>query len=180
MRPTKQKIIERQIKQWVERVWLPDVVPEKTINENGELVLVEKPEFDKLFGGEKFSCLYAENKENIYRFLRYGIEKGKVYNSNIIFSRKSLYETFVVPEGNIKEGYKLIKELLGAISNNYQGKWLVCDDLSCDFNDQLCVYFLTKLKTAKALGIIFSCNNKLPNNLLSCIESSNVVDVIKI
>lgn len=180
MRPTQKKIIERQIKIWEDRVWLPEVTPEKEVNEDGELVLVEKPEFNKIFEDSKFECLYSENKENLYRFMRYGIEKGKVYNSNIIFSRKSIFETFVIPEGNLKESYNLIKEMMNSISPNFQGKWLICDSLDCDFNDKLAVYFITQLKMSKALGLVFSCNSKLPNNLLSCIETSGAIDVKKI
>lgn len=179
MRPTQQKIIEKQIKIWEDRVWLPEVLPEKETNENGELVLVDKPDFNKIFENQKFSCLFSENKEDIYRFLRYGIEKGKVYNSNILFVRKSIFETYVIPEGNLKESYRFIDEMLKAISagTTYQGKWVVCDSLDCDFNDKLAVYFMTQLKMSKALGIIFSCNKKLPNNLYSCIESSGVSDI---
>ena len=179
MRPTMEKIIERQLELWKRRAWYPDVEPEK-VEKDGKMVLVDNPVFNGIFSGTKFSCIYSENKEEIYRILRYGIEKGKLYNSGIIFVRRSLFDTYICPDSSFKDSYNLCNELIDIISPSFENKFVVCDDLNCDFNDKLACYFISQLQKKKASGVVFSCNNKLPNTLYSCIKTSGITDIIEI
>lgn len=179
-RPTKKKMIERQVTLWKERVWMPDVVPEMKTNEDGSTTVVNNEAYNKVFS-KNFTCMFCHNKEDIYKIFRYGIEKGAVYNSGIVFVRNGLFEAYISPELNITESYDLCKELFKAIipKGTFESKWIICDSIECDFNDKLASYFISQLKSMGASGIVFSCNTKLPNNLYSCIKSSNIEDIIE-
>lgn len=181
MRPTKKVIVQRQIEEWEKRVRQPNAMPEKVKNENGELILVNNDTYNKAYD-RKFSCIHSKNQENIYKFFRYGLEQCKVYNSNILFARSCLFDTYILPDSNIRDGYRLTEKLIETISPNapIAGKWIVCEDLSCDFSTKLAVYLITQLKVKKALGIVFACDERFPNNLLSCIKDDDIEDVIEI
>lgn len=180
-RPTFKKLVEKQVKIWEERVWKPDLLPEKEIDESGNSVLVNNDTYNNILNASKFNIVFSKDPDNIYRFLRYGIEKGKVYNSNILFAREALFNTYIAPEESLKDSFNLCQELFKAINRlSYDNKWVVCECLSSDFSDKLASYFISQLQAKKAAGIIFSCNTKLPNNLYNCIKSSGIGNIIEI
>lgn len=177
MRPKKKIIIERQIKIWEERVWYPDVKPERE-EKDGELVLKKNENYDKIFSSSNFSVIHASETENIYRFLRYGIESGVLYNSNITFSNNGVFEAYIFSDGGLKDSYDYCNKLIKVLSDSsVEGKYIVCEDLNVDFNDQVACYFISELKKSKAIGLIFSSNKKIINSLYSCLKSSKIIDI---
>lgn len=180
MRPTTEKIIQKQIAQWESRVWMPDIKPDRIVDEDGNEVVINNEKYNEIYNTSSFLFIHAEEKETIYKFLRYGIEKNKIYNSNIIFARPSVFDAYIDSSMPVKESYNYCKEMLKVIEKDYKNKFVVCDDLNIEFYDKLAVYFISQLQSAGAKGIIFHCDKKLPNNLYSCIATSKAADILDI
>lgn len=186
MRPKKDEILKRQIKTWEDRVWIKGIEPPRTENKNenklseDELILdkisrlIINEDWDNIFTNNKFKCYNFNTKEDIYRVLRYGIERNKIYNSNILFGRVTLFDTYIMTEGSIKESYSLCKEMLDIISNDFVNKYLVVEDFDTEFDNKIASYFITQLIKNGCKGVIFNCNKTLPNTLLKCIKSNNI------
>ncbi len=168
-------IIASEIDKWEKRVWFPDL--------GKEYDNMDIEEYNIILSKGKFKNIWTSDKDDIYRFVRYGISHGIINNTNVIFVRPSILKAYLILNINQVKAYEFIDKFLNTSEISYGNKFLVISDLDIEFDDNTCIYLQSELNARGCRGIIYNCNMKYPNNFKQCTidtECAECFDINKI
>lgn len=142
--------IKQQLNDWDNRIIYKNVLAFK---ENGELAPL-----DKIYSrsNESFVIISLGREITVYKTIRYFIQNHSLLNNNIAFLDGRQISAFL-DEGSehwrLKQG---INEFIDLFGHQFYNKWIVIPNMNrIKFDLNLAIYFINKLKTTEAIGLVF-------------------------
>ena len=155
-----------ELKRWYNRIWRPDIKYEGS-KENKKL--------DGLYGQTEMCNVCFESKEDLYKFLDYGIDSGIIRNNDVDFVRGDVFDVYVITDyRTVDTCYEYIKEMIADNFPNTMNKWLVCEALNKEFDFYSAGYFISKLRKDGCRGILYHIeDDSTVNNFYECSSKKN-------
>ena len=142
--------IKQQLKDWDNRIIYKNILAFK---EDGELTPL-----DRIYSRSKesFVIISLGREITVYKTMRYFIQNHSLLNSSIAFLDGRQISAFL-DEGaehwRMKQG---INEFIDLFGHQFDNKWIVIPNLNrIKFDINLAIYFINKLKTTNAIGVVF-------------------------
>lgn len=159
-----------ELEKWDNRIFYSNKI---AFREDGDFEVLSQTYRKSL---EKF-CIISVGKEiTVYKTMRYFIDKHGLTNSLITFLDGRQLESFM-DEG--VEGWRLkrsIDEFIDLFGEQFSHKWIVIPNLSeAKFDVNIAIYFINKLKSTRAIGIVFHSEEDTSNRDLGSTIATNQI-----
>lgn len=158
---------ERELERWKRRTWHPEWSYEG--DEANEIA-------DKILGKAEMVNVCFRSKEDLYKFMDYGIKKGKIRNSELTFIRSDTFRIYIFTDYKyVNDCFDYVKEFISDCVGDCRNKWVVCDSLDTEFDYKSSGYLVSKLKSSGCRGVLYCIGDDSDvNNFYECTYSKNL------
>lgn len=168
--------IQEQIQLWEKRVYYPNLKFKEGTPADLDFLSENLTSYALK---DRMLILASETPGCVYKIGRFIIESG-VKNDRIAFIDGDAFLPYM--ESNPAYRWKakqLIDDFIETIRNDVKSKWVVIPELNIEWEKEIAIYFIARIKTLGIYGLLFYSSKNISGNLAETLVEETYINVLQ-